>query len=200
MTVQAQSATVYFGGRRRWFTLTAACKAEAAAILGLHCDCRPGNGHDVAPETCAVHRDEARYQGVLAKLAARVRRQHQAVPVDVPAPEQRAVAACRALVAARAEVDRISRLIGEHLNACPMMKDPIEFGPKGPITHLSMAYAAEEVENDNYPGMHKEWNSQHLLDDCTHCMAAHVAIQERKQAKKRLGAARRAVTMIGRVP
>ncbi|WP_180979412.1 hypothetical protein [Janthinobacterium sp. AD80] len=42
------------------------------------------------------------------------------------------------------------------------------------------------------------WNSQHLLDDCPYCLAAHNAIQQRKVARKRLGAARRAVTMIGK--
>lgn len=35
---------------------------------------------------------------------------------------------------------------------------------------------------------------------CPHCLAAHNAIQERKVARRRLGAARRAVTMIGRAP
>jgi hypothetical protein len=200
MTVKTQTATVFHGGRRRWFSLEAACNAEAAAILSRFCDCAPGNGHDVAPETCAMHYDVERYNRVRAKLAARARRQHQAPPVVLAAPEQRAVSACRELVAAKAEVKRLSRLIGEGLNACPMMKDPIEYGPKGPITHLSMAYAAEEVENDDDwgPSTHKEWNNQHLLSDCPHCMAAHLAIQERKVARKRLGMARRAVTMIGR--
>ncbi|MES2262139.1 MAG: hypothetical protein V4724_26765 [Pseudomonadota bacterium] len=198
--MKTQTATVYLGGRRRWFSLDAACNAEATTILSRFCDCSPGNGRDVAPETCAMHRDDERYNRVRAKLAARARRQRQVEPVAMAAPEQRAIAACRALFSAKAEVDRLSRRIGESLNACPMMQD-IEYGPNGPITHLSLAYAAEDVENDHgWGGTHKEWNNQHLLDDCPHCLAAHNAIQERKLAKKRLGVARRAVTMIGRMP
>lgn len=200
MPVKTSIATVFHGGRRRWLSLDAACSAEAGAILGRFCDCTPGNGHDVAPETCGMHADHDRYTSVRAKLAARARRQHHSAALaEATAPEQRALGACRELVAAKADVNRLSRLIGEALNACPMMNAPIEYGPKGPITHLSMAYAAEEVENDHgYGGTHREWNSQHLLDDCTHCMAAHVAIQERKIARRRLGKARRVVTMIGR--
>lgn len=115
-------------------------------------------------------------------------------------PESRALAACRELVASQAEVKRLSKLIGEHIGACPLLASPIEYGPNGPITHLSMAYSAEEVEDDDGWGhsTHKEWNSQYLLDDCPYCTAAHLTIQERKAARKRLGYARRAVTMIGR--
>lgn len=181
MTVTISTATVYFGGRRRWFSLDAACRAEAKQRFKKDED-SDGSFEDRVPV-----------------LAAEARAEFERTPVKaLAAPEARAVAACRELFSAKAEVDRISCVIGESLNACPLMKDPIDFGPKGPITHLTMAYAAEDVENDNWPGTHKEWNSQHLLDDCPHCMAAHRAIQERKIARRRLGIARRAVTMIGR--
>jgi hypothetical protein len=202
MTVKTLAAAVFHGGRRRWFSLGAACNAEAAAILNRFCDCSPGNGHDVSPETCAMHADADRYARLRAKLAARARRQCQAEPVVVSAPEQRALVACRELVAATAEVKRLSRLIGEGLSTCPMAIAAVEYGPKGPATHLSNAYAAEEVENDNWGGTHKEWASRaevlEILSECPHCMAAHEAIQARKVARQRLGKARRAVSMIGR--
>lgn len=204
MTIKISTATVFHGGRRRWLSLAAACNAEAAAILSRFCDCSPGNGHDVAPETCTMHQDADRYHQVRAKLVARARRCAVASPADLPAPEQCALAACRELVAAAGEVKRISKVIGDSLSACPMMKDPVEFNDRGPATHLSQAYASENVENDSGHGMHKEWmepsDALKIISACPHCLAAHKAIQERKVARRRLGAARRAVTMIGRAP
>lgn len=203
MTVKTETATVYRGGRRRWLSLEAACNAEAGAILSRFCDCIPGRG-DMAPETCAMHADHERYTRVRARLAARARRQYQtATQADTPAPESRALAACRELVAATAEVKRLSHLIGENLLACPLAIAATEYGPKGPATHLSKAYAAEIVENDHSWGTHKEWASRaevlEILSACPHCMAAHEAIQLRKAARQRLGRAKRAVTMIGKV-
>lgn len=185
MTIIAQTATVYFGGRRRWFSLKGAARADAKLAIK-----QGGSGID-----------GAKYAREVTRLAGIACAEFVAGPVEVLAPELRALAACRELVAANSEVKRLSRQIGESLSECQMAKDATEYGPKGPITHLSLAYASESVENDNgWGGTHKEWNSQHLLDDCQHCMAAHVAIQERKVARKRLGVARRAVTMIGRAP
>lgn len=200
MSVKAQTATVYYGGRRRWFSLVAACRAEASSIANKFCDCEDGDSV-TPPVRCRLHADPVRRERLVNWLAARVRRQHQAVPPTVAAPEQRALAACRELVGASAEVRRLSKLIGESLCACPMMNEP-EYGPKGPVTHLSAAYAAEEVENDHSYGTHKEWlGSAEVLEtlgECPHCMAAHEAIQLRKVARQRLGRAKRAVTMIGR--
>ena len=39
MSVAIETATVYRGGGRRWFTVQAACRAEARAKLKLNCDC-----------------------------------------------------------------------------------------------------------------------------------------------------------------
>lgn len=192
MPVKTSIATVFHGGRRRWLSLDAACRADAKQIIKQGGD----DGSD------------QEYMASVARLAAVARAEFALLPEQAPAaPEQRAVAACRELVAATAEVKRLSCLIGESLNACPMMNDPIEYGPKGPITHLSRAYASEEVEYDRGYGdggcdYRKEWldecDKREILAECPHCLAAHNAIQERKVARKRLGAARRAVTMIGR--
>lgn len=205
MTIKISTATVFHGGRRRWFSLGAACRAEACAIVNRFCDCEPWDGdHVTPPVVCALHRDPARRERLVNWLAARVRRQRSIEPVAAPAPEQRALAACRELAAATGEVKRISKVIGDNLSACPMMKDPIEFNERGPATHLSQAYASENVENDSGYGMHKEWmepsDALEIISACPHCLAAHNAIQERKVARRRLGAARRAVTMIGRAP
>lgn len=198
MTVTTQTATVFHGGRRRWFSLAAACRAEASSIANKFCNCERGDSV-TPPMDCRLHGDPARRERLVNWLAARVCRQRKVESVAATTPEQRALAACRELVAANAEVSRLSRIIGENIGACPLMTNPIEYGPKGPVTHLSMAYAAEEVEDGSgWGGTHKEWNSQHLLDDCSHCMAAHLAVQERKHARQRLGKAKRAVTMIGR--
>ena len=208
MTVKAQTATVFQGGRRRWFSLDAACNAEASAILKRFCDCSPGNGHDVAPETCAMHADAERFIRVRAKLAARARRHAMVMPIDAPAPELRALAACREVVAAKADVARTSRLIGEALSACheAWLKErsgSISFDYNSYESHLARAYAAEEVESDYDYGTHKEWLSEadklEIFAECPHCMAAHNAVQQRKLARKRLGLARRAVTLIGRL-
>ncbi len=39
MNVTIENAAVFRGGGRRWFTLRAACKAEARALLNKHCEC-----------------------------------------------------------------------------------------------------------------------------------------------------------------
>ncbi|SDF80570.1 MULTISPECIES: hypothetical protein [unclassified Duganella] len=201
MTVKSQTAVVYQGGRRRWFSLAAACRAEASSIANKFCDCEEGD-QVTPPINCRLHADPVRRERLLKWLAARLLQQHQVEPVVVAAPEQRALAACRELVAAGAEVKRLSKLIGEGIGNCPLLLDPAEYGPKGPATHLSKAYAAEEIDNDHSYGTHKEWLSRaevlEILSECPHCMAAHLAIQERKVARQRLGRARRAVSMIGR--
>lgn len=201
MTVKTTTATVFHGGRRRWFSLAAACRAEASSIANKFCDCEGGDSV-TPPVTCRLHANSARRERLVNWLAARVRRQHQDEPTTVSAPEQRALAACRELLVANAEVKRLSKLIGEGIGNCPLLLHPAEYGPKGPATHLSKAYAAEEVENDNWGGTHKEWASRaevlEILSECPHCMAAHEAIQLRKAARQRLGKARRAVSMIGR--
>ena len=193
MTIKISTATVFHGGRRRWLSLAAACRADAKQTIKQQGDSRMVDG---------------KYLREVTRLADMARAEFDKTPAPAPAaPEQRALAACRELVAATAEVKRLSCLIGESLNACPMMNDPIEYGPKGPITHLSRAYASEEVEYDRGYGdggcdYRKEWldecDKREILAECPHCLAAHNAIQERKVARKRLGAARRAVTMIGR--
>jgi Zn finger protein HypA/HybF involved in hydrogenase expression len=126
-----------------------------------------------------------------------------------PSIEARALAACREQSSANAEVRRLSKAISRALSACfevwakGTVSSYDEFAYRPYTSHLEQAYAHEEVENDHWSGTHKEWLSEsdklEILGECQHCMAAHNAIQERKVARRRLGAARRAVTMIGRL-
>lgn len=71
MSIKATVATVYHGGNRRWFTLNAACRAEAKKILRVHCECSRGdwNGSQGTPgETCFYH-DPANYPRLVRRLA-----------------------------------------------------------------------------------------------------------------------------------
>jgi hypothetical protein len=73
--IQQSTATVYRGGRRRWLSLDAACRAEAKTRLKTHCDCDSGyseymdNGYEVPPYTCGYHQ-EGRYDKFVRRLAA----------------------------------------------------------------------------------------------------------------------------------
>jgi hypothetical protein len=103
--------------------------------------------------------------------------------------EAKALAACREQFAAMANVERLRTVIADSLRACD-----------DSASHLAEAYASEEVENDdnNYRTWLTDADKQAILSECPHCMATHNAIQERKQARKRLGNARRAITNIGK--
>lgn len=69
MTVTTENAAVFRGGGRRWFTLRAACRAEAAALLRKHCDCdyfEDGAGqHCDLP--CRLHHPD-RYPRIIKRL------------------------------------------------------------------------------------------------------------------------------------
>lgn len=70
MNVTVESATVYRGGGRRWFTKRAACKAEARAKINKDCGCdycdHGGYGREHLP--CGRHVDGERYAKMLRRL------------------------------------------------------------------------------------------------------------------------------------
>jgi len=69
LNITTETATVYRGGGRRWFSLKAACRAEAKEKLRKNCDCDTfdagcyGEGHI----TCALHKPE-RYPKIVRRL------------------------------------------------------------------------------------------------------------------------------------
>lgn len=71
MTIKSSTATVYFGGRRRYFTLAAAVRAEAREKINSRCDCVEGSsGRDwhSPPEACSYHADMVRWAKIMRRL------------------------------------------------------------------------------------------------------------------------------------
>lgn len=115
--------------------------------------------------------------------------------------ETRALAACRDLVATKTEVESLGHLIGDALGRCFTdwyKAQPEWSNPTGHEPHLKAAYAPIIYEFEDETCYRDEAAIVAMLADCPHCLAAHKAIQERKVARRKLGAARRAVTIIGR--
>lgn len=74
MNVTTETATVYRGGGRRWFTKRAACRAEARAKLKSRCDCdycdhpeMPGCPTEDLP--CQYHDGSERAAKILRRLS-----------------------------------------------------------------------------------------------------------------------------------
>lgn len=108
--------------------------------------------------------------------------------------EQKALKACGDYARLSAEIKRLTREIGTHLGAC---LDDKEAKGVHPIENcLVEAYAHDEDESGRYFLTAAEQDE--ILSKCIYCSAAHLAIQDRKAARKSLGAAKRAITMIGR--
>lgn len=189
MTVIQSTATVFFGGRRRWFSLAAACRAEAKLRF------KADDEND--------ERFEVRVPQLAAEARAEFERSAGAAPVT---PESRALAAVRELVTRTADVKRLSTLIGDSIAGCVIAwqekhcdKDGNHRNPSGEQheSHLKAAYEFDE-DDDGDRAYLTPAEQIEILAVCPHCLAAHHAIQERKAARRKLGAARRAVTMIGR--
>lgn len=121
---------------------------------------------------------------------------------------EKAIAACIAYARAGADVARLTKVIGEALNACATAHLEKYAGcvtngeyPPEWESHLKQAYEFEE--DDDYFGdsrrvyMDAEEQAE-FLAQCPHCLAAHTAIQQRKEARKKFGAAKRYVGSIGR--
>ncbi|WP_457967681.1 hypothetical protein M1D68_16080 [Pseudomonas sp. R4-84] len=80
MTVTTEQAEVFRGGGRRWFSLRAACRAEAAALLRKHCDCdycdHEGWGREHLP--CRLHHPD-RYPRIIKRLTDGYVRRYRAL-------------------------------------------------------------------------------------------------------------------------
>jgi len=127
-------------------------------------------------------------------------------------PEHKALRACADYARLHIEIKRLTLEMGEALDRCPGVSGnrlPADWltctgeeaaAHHGDATHLKEAYTPK-IEGDQYEP-HQVWMSdfeiREYLAACPHCLAAHEAIQARKAARKSLGAAKRAITMIGR--
>jgi hypothetical protein len=103
--------------------------------------------------------------------------------------DQLALAACRAYVRASKAVKALTGQIGDALNRCPGTGD-FDYDRGGidiPRTHQREAYQT---------GLRK---ANAAMDACPHCAEAHRLVQERKKARLTLGAAKRMITIIGRL-
>ncbi|RWU21281.1 hypothetical protein DM813_19015 [Pseudomonas alkylphenolica] len=79
MAVTVETAAVFRGGGRRWFTLRAACAAEARVLLNKHCQCdhfEDGQGqHCDLP--CNLHHPD-RYPRIMKRLTKGLMRRYRA--------------------------------------------------------------------------------------------------------------------------
>lgn len=126
--------------------------------------------------------------------------------------EQRAVAAVKAVAVTRAEVERLTKAIGEALAMCPGVKGGLVHVPTGTagvmyeqpdpndITHLKQAYTPE-VRDSEFGGhdyMDDDEIHYYLEEACQHCLQAHKLVKQRRIARQQHGRAKATVTNIGR--
>lgn len=68
--IEAVTATVYRGARRRYFTKEAAARSLARHSVNKHCECER-HSHDEPGYTCELHRDTERYERLVEYLTKR---------------------------------------------------------------------------------------------------------------------------------
>lgn len=66
--MRRETATVYRGGRRRYFSKLAAARGEAKELIRARCDCEEGD-HITPGVPCRYHRDMDHYTAVRDRLA-----------------------------------------------------------------------------------------------------------------------------------
>lgn len=106
--------------------------------------------------------------------------------------EQKAVQACADYVRINKEIKRLGQEIGEALTWCPANRTSYSEGE----THLREYYRnvnAAEYVGERYDRV----KGQDEFEACQHCVTAHKLIQDRKSARRSLGAVKRRITQIG---
>ena len=121
--------------------------------------------------------------------------------------------ACVEYAAAQFALKEIKTAIGNHLDACrnhairmwqaenpgrPIYEAPAQQWENSP--HLHDAYAMERDpynHGGHYYINHDDDVESYLAETCEHCLKAHLAIQARKEARKRFGLAKRRITVMG---
>lgn len=116
----------------------------------------------------------------------------------------KALKACADYARLNAEIRRLSKVIGDCIDKCPGVFYREIRNAKGDLTatnttatHLTAAFACDiDDDGDRYFLTLEE--QLEALAGCPHCLAAHEAIQQRKTARKSLGATKRWITKIGK--
>ena len=86
MAITSEPAAVYRGGGRRWFTLRAAARAEAKALIRKHCQCDYCDHPEWSMREhlpCRRHQDE-NFKPLVKKLAGRYMRHFKAQQEKTP--------------------------------------------------------------------------------------------------------------------
>ena len=105
------------------------------------------------------------------------------------------------------EIKRLKHRIGEQMQACKGIdeqRDALGFyklDRKGRDQNMHLWRWYEPFVGDNPEWDQMEYNDVTLEEhgaECPHCYAAHLAIQERKQARKALGIVKRSMTVMGK--
>jgi hypothetical protein len=72
-TMGRETATVYRGGGRRWFSKNAAARAEARSVIRRRCECEEGD-HITPGFPCHYHVDQEHYAELVNRFASRILR------------------------------------------------------------------------------------------------------------------------------
>lgn len=133
----------------------------------------------------------------------------------------KAVKACADYARLSAEIKNLTRVIGGAIDKCPGISGKrkytqtfgasellgsngqpytVECTDESDPTHLKEAYTPDVDEGyyDRSRVYMEEADLREFLSACPHCLAAHEAIQQRKVARKSLGATKRWITKIGK--
>lgn len=118
----------------------------------------------------------------------------------------KALAACKEYDRLMTAIKRNTEEIGEGVEVCSRWVSDGTGGhwiPGGGMTHLTEAFTPYESMPDYPDYSHiNEWNDEpaalEIIGECTGCLRAYNAVQERKANRKKIGAVKRTIRMIGR--
>ena len=116
----------------------------------------------------------------------------------------KALEACRAYSQWQGEIRRLTRAIGDALCACEGINGDLQkWDEGGDETHLKDIYRGYTEEGYQVGEQHYHYTDaevvEHLTEHgCTHCLAAHRLIQQRKAARQKFGAANRWIGKLGK--
>lgn len=120
--------------------------------------------------------------------------------------QQKALIACKAYADTNKKIKRLGNEIGALFSSCIAVQSH-KWRDKNLTENSWNCPQFEPCLKKYYQPYVDDDGTYYMTDvelrealECPHCLAAHDLIQERKKARKTLGAAKRAITMIGRKP